>query len=90
MIEISMCSFPYEMTTNLFKQQMQVLKEPAPSLPDDGRFSPSYRSFVHRAVEKKVDDRPRPRELLEDPFIKEGRNCEYNVSKFVSDILEED
>ena len=88
MIEISICQFPYEMTTNLFKQQKQVLKEPAPSLPDDGRFSPSYRSFVHRAVEKKVDDRPRPRELLEDPFLKERQNCENNVSAFVSNILE--
>jgi len=90
MIEISMCSFPYEMTTNLFKQQKQVLEQDAPSLPDDGRFSPSYRCFVHRAVLKKVDDRPRPRELLEDPFLKETRNCESNVSTFVSKILEDD
>ena len=88
MIEISICQFPYEMPTNLFKQQMQVLNEPAPSLPNDGRFSPSYRSFVHRAVEKKVDGRPRPHELLEDPFVKEYRNCENNVSSFVSNILE--
>ena len=87
MIEISIGEFPYEKTVDLFKQQKQILEGDAPSLPEDERFSPSFRSFVHRAVLKNVADRPRPIELLEDPFLKETHHSKANVSTFVNDIL---
>lgn len=89
MIEISIGEFPYEKTANLFKMQKQILQGDAPSLPEDGRFSPSLRSFIHRAVVKNVGERPRPIELLDDPFLKETNLslCKDNVSAFVNDIL---
>ena len=89
MIEISTGSFPYERhLKDLFKQQKQILHQDAPSLPDDGRFSLTYRQFVQRALKKKVEDRPKPYQLLEDTFLKEQRHCESNIVRFVNDILD--
>ena len=87
MIEIAIGKFPYEKATDLFKLQKQILEGEAPSLPDDGRFSSLFRSFVHRAVTKNVANRPRPSQLIDDPFLKETNHCKDNVSTFVNDIL---
>jgi len=88
MIEISTGTFPYETTTDLFRQQMQILNEDAPSLPDNGTFSPAYKEFLRRALEKNVNVRPRPHELLEDPFLREQRNGKTAVSSFFNDVLD--
>jgi len=87
MIEISTGTFPYEITMNLSKQQMQILNEDAPSLPDNGTFSQVYKQFLRRALEKNVDVRPKPYELLEDPFLREQRNGKIAISTFFDDVL---
>jgi len=87
MIEISTGVFPYKSWPTPFEQQKQVVKEDPPSLPSKGMFSLTYQQFVRKALQKNVDDRPKPYQLLEDPFLLEHSKSQVDVASFVNDIL---
>ena len=88
MIEISTGVFPYKYWPTPFEHMKQVVKEEPPSLPNKGSFSPTYQNFVRKALQKKVDDRPKPYQLLEDPFLQEHSKSHVDVASFVNEVLD--
>lgn len=88
MIEISTGFFPYESWTTLFAQQSQVVMEEPPCLPATESFSPTYQDFITQTLQKRVEDRPNPNELLTHPFLQLHCKAQTDISSFVVDILD--
>ena len=90
MIEISTGIFPYESWPTLFEQQKEVVRGEPPRVIDTNAYSTTFQDFVHKALQKKVDDRPRPYQLLQHPFLQEHHigESQNDVASFVVKIVD--
>ena len=88
MIEISTGVFPYEAWPTFFEQQKQVVHGEPPRLPATGSFSPTYQDFITQTLQKPVEDRPKPNQLLTHRFLQLHSKAQTDVSSFVVDILD--
>ena len=88
MIEITTGVFPYESWPSIFEQQKQIVFEEPPRLPETGSFSNNYRDFVTQTLQKRVEDRPKPNQLLGHAFLQEHSKAQTDVASFVVDVLD--
>ena len=87
MIEISTGNYPYSSWDTPFDQEKQVVQEESPSLPDDSSFSSTYKDFIVKTLQKRVNERPQPSELLKESFLLDYQTLQEDVINFVIDIL---
>ena len=88
MIEISTGKYPYSSWDTPFDQEKQVVQQESPSLHGGYAFSETYRCFIDRTLQKNVEVRPQPCELLKDPFLTEFQTPDESISIFITDILD--
>ena len=87
-VEIATQKFPYGPCQTPFERYKQVFQDDPPSLPTSGNFSSSFQDFVHQALQKKVEDRPKPHQILGHPFLKEHSQLATDVAGYVKSILD--
>ncbi|CAN7941314.1 unnamed protein product [Ixodes hexagonus] len=88
MVELATGQFPYKDCKTDFEVLSRVLQDEPPSLPDDGSFSPEFRSFVSECLTKDYRKRPKYRKLLEHPFIKRYETKEVDVAAWLAGVMD--
>ncbi|CAD6893803.1 unnamed protein product [Tilletia laevis] len=56
-----------------------IVNEPAPRLPEGGKFPASMEEFVNRCLIKEPDERPTPKELLKDPWVEKSDRADVDL-----------
>lgn len=87
MIELSTGVFPYPTWGTPFEQLKQVVQDDPPRLPS-GQFSEAYEDFIIQCLQKDFRQRPNYTQLLSHPFISGSETQTYDISSFVSRVLD--
>ncbi|GIY23070.1 hypothetical protein CDAR_299691 [Caerostris darwini] len=87
MCELSTGVFPYKIWSNPFEQLKQVVQDDPPRLPK-GKFSEVFEDFISQCLQKDFTKRPNYPQLLEHPFISSDSTHDFDVSKYVSYVLD--
>ncbi|GBN52078.1 Dual specificity mitogen-activated protein kinase kinase 6 [Araneus ventricosus] len=87
MYELSMGVFPYKTWTTPFEQLKQVVQDDPPRLPS-GKFSDHFEDFISQCLQKDFTRRPNYPQLLEHPFISSDSTRDYDISRYVSFVLD--
>lgn len=87
MYELSMGIFPYKSWGTPFDQLKQVVEDDPPRLPP-GKFSKEFEDFISLCLQKDFTERPFYPQLLQHPFISSDATCAYNISHYVSFVLD--
>ncbi|KAG8189508.1 hypothetical protein JTE90_008470 [Oedothorax gibbosus] len=87
MYEVSMGEFPYQTWGTPFEQLKQVVKDDPPRLPQ-GKFSPNFEDFIAQCLQKEFTQRPNYPQLLLHPFISSDSTHAYDISQYVSFVLD--
>ncbi|KAM3184327.1 hypothetical protein ACTXT7_008578 [Hymenolepis weldensis] len=59
LVELALKSFPYKGSQFEFAILSKIIEDPPPKLPDDGRYSTDFRSFVDACLIKDCNQRPK-------------------------------
>ncbi|XP_042901816.1 dual specificity mitogen-activated protein kinase kinase 6 [Parasteatoda tepidariorum] len=87
MYELSMLEFPYHTWGNPFEQLKQVVQDDPPRL-KSGKFSEEFEDFISRCLQKDYTLRPNYPQLLQHPFISSDSTHNYDISRYVSFVLD--
>lgn len=85
--EVSMGVFPYPTWGTPFEQLKQVVKDDPPRLPP-GKFSKEFEDFISQCLQKDFIQRPNYVQLLQHPFISSETTHSYDISHYVSFVLD--
>ncbi|XP_058823837.1 dual specificity mitogen-activated protein kinase kinase hemipterous-like [Topomyia yanbarensis] len=69
LVELATAVFPYRGCKTDFEVLTKVLTSNPPRLPEDQPFSPEFRDFVQRCLQKDYLARPKYPDLLKHPFL---------------------
>ncbi|KAI8848920.1 kinase-like domain-containing protein [Chytridium lagenaria] len=83
LMELAMGSLP---PLTLFELLECIVEEPLPNLPD-GRFSQTFQAFIGRCLIKDDAQRPKPQELLSDPFCTSAEASTIDMRKWAANYL---
>ncbi|KAK0535162.1 MAP kinase kinase (MEK) [Tilletia horrida] len=56
-----------------------IVNEPAPRLPEGGKFPRPMEDFVNKCLIKEPDERPTPKELLADPWLAQSAEADVDL-----------
>ena len=93
-LEMAIGHFPYasrgtgdESNITLFKLMEIIVRQPSPTLPADGGFSPAFHDFINACLTKDPEARPRPRDLLEFDFVADALDdTETDVGAWIRSV----
>ncbi|XP_076458593.1 dual specificity mitogen-activated protein kinase kinase 4-like isoform X1 [Babylonia areolata] len=88
LMELATGRFPYPKWVSVFDQLQQVVQGVAPRLPHDKTFSDEFVTFINKCLTKDEKQRPKYKQLLDDPFIKLYEELEVDVASYVCDVLD--
>lgn len=72
LVELATALFPYRGCKTDFEVLTKVLTSNPPRLPEDQSFSPEFRDFVQRCLQKDFEARPKYPELLKHRFLQQA------------------
>lgn len=72
LVELATALFPYRGCKTDFEVLTKVLTSSPPRLPEDQSFSPEFRDFVQRCLQKDYEARPKYPELLKHRFLQQA------------------
>lgn len=72
LVELATALFPYRGCKTDFEVLTKVLTSSPPRLPEDQSFSPEFRDFVQRCLQKDFEARPKYPELLKHRFLQQA------------------
>ncbi|KZT51021.1 kinase-like protein [Calocera cornea HHB12733] len=73
------------MTMSILELLQHIVNEPAPTLPA-GRYGAAAQDFVAKCLEKRPEDRPSPKELLGEPWMRSARDDGYDLVAWAETI----
>ncbi|KZO92683.1 Pkinase-domain-containing protein [Calocera viscosa TUFC12733] len=73
------------MTMSILELLQHIVNEPAPTLPA-GKYGADAQGFVAKCLEKRPEDRPSPKELLGDPWMRSAREEGYDLVAWAETI----
>ncbi|XP_058446163.1 dual specificity mitogen-activated protein kinase kinase hemipterous-like [Malaya genurostris] len=81
LVELATAVFPYRGCKTDFEVLTKVLTSNPPRLPEDQPFSPEFRDFVQRCLQKDYLARPKYPDLLKHPFLQRAElDCTTDVA----------
>ncbi|KAJ3220390.1 MAP kinase kinase (MEK) [Dinochytrium kinnereticum] len=89
LMELAMGRFPFPADgkpLTLFELLECIVEEPLPSLPAS-RFSQKFEAFIVRCLIKDDAQRPKPQELLSDPFCVTAEGSSIDMKQWAADYL---
>ncbi|CAK5078767.1 unnamed protein product [Meloidogyne enterolobii] len=88
LVEIASGQHPYGKWKTPFEQLKQVIQEQAPSVDRSLGYSDDFHDFVAICLTKDFQKRPKHKELLGHPFLKNVNNDDFDAAEFISSILD--
>ena len=84
-IELATGSAPY---SGLFPLEVivKIINSPPPQLPDDSKWSTSFRDFVRTCLINPPSKRPSAKQLLEHKFFKQAKDYPYYTKELVQSL----
>jgi len=73
------------MTMSILELLQHIVNEPAPTLPAS-KYPPDSREFIAKCLEKRPEDRPSPKELLADAWMRRSRAEGYDLIAWAETI----
>ncbi|XP_050511541.1 dual specificity mitogen-activated protein kinase kinase 4-like [Diabrotica virgifera virgifera] len=92
LMEIATGHFPYKKWTSVFDQLHEVVNGDAPRLSTShnaNTFTAEFVDFVNTCLIKQENQRPKYKQLLQDPFILRAQKEEIDVAAYVTEIMDE-
>lgn len=87
LVELATGAFPYRNCASEFEVLTRILEEPPPRLPEEGKFSPAFHSFIGQCLAKKLQQRPRFCDLRRHPLILHYEQLDVNVCDWYAGLL---
>ena len=85
--ELATGSFPYNFSKVYIEHVESILKDPEPSLPDNGEFSPDLQNFITRCLKKDPKERDSAAELCAHPWILKYSDEDANVALWLAELF---
>ncbi|XP_050100502.1 dual specificity mitogen-activated protein kinase kinase hemipterous-like isoform X2 [Anopheles aquasalis] len=87
LVELATGVFPYRGCVTDFEVLTQVLTSNPPRLPEDQPFSPEFRDFVQRCLQKDYQARPKYPDLLRHAFLQRAeQDTSINVGEWFRNV----
>jgi serine/threonine protein kinase len=86
--ELATANFPYNFSKVFIEHLDCILKEPEPTLPTNGRFSPELQNFVSRCLRKKAEERDSIIELCAHPWILKYSDRDANLELWLAKVFD--
>jgi len=86
LIELATGKFPYSECQTDFEMLTKILEHDPPSLPGNINFSVDFRRFVNRCCTKKLENRPKYRQLLHDEFIARYERTQIDIGGWLKSL----
>jgi len=88
LVELATGRFPYDGCTTDFELLARILQEAPPSLTPQMGYTPEFCNFVGVCLVKDATRRPKYRQLLEYPFIKNYETAQVDVASWFQRAME--
>lgn len=85
--EMATGQFPYNFSKVYIEHMDSILKDPEPTLTDDGTFSPELQHFITRCLKKDPKDRDSVVELCTHPWILKYSDEEADLVNYLADLF---
>lgn len=86
--ELATGQFPYNFSKVYIEHVDSILKDPEPTLPDDGIYSPELQNFITRCLKKNPKERDSAVELCAHPWILKYSDDEANISQWLAELFD--
>ncbi|KAK9469234.1 kinase-like domain-containing protein [Lipomyces arxii] len=91
LLQLAIGHFPFDRPDStplgILDLLQQIVNEPVPTLPDDGKFSIEFRNCIDQCLIKDVDQRPTPQDLLSGQFIIESKKTFVDTEAWAKSTL---
>ncbi|XP_018577335.1 dual specificity mitogen-activated protein kinase kinase 4 isoform X1 [Anoplophora glabripennis] len=92
LMEVATGHFPYKRWSSVFDQLHEVVNGEPPRLTTNhnaNTFTAEFVNFVNTCLLKNEHQRPKYKQLLQDPFILRAQKEEVDVAAYVTEIMDE-
>lgn len=92
LMEVATGHFPYKRWSSVFDQLHEVVNGDPPRLKTNhnaNTFTAEFVNFVNTCLIKNEHQRPKYKQLLQDPFILRAQKEEVDVAAYVTEIMDE-